>query len=150
MIASICTCDSRYLGRESDRITPQVIITLNLLRSSRRNPSFSEYAAMVKEFNFNSTPLAPLGTKLLIHVKPYKRQTFGSHAIDGWYIGPSIDQYRCYSCYVPETGGISNSDIVDFFPNKIISQQFTRIRTSNKQHQILYTSFKNQKTLQLA
>jgi hypothetical protein len=38
-------------------------------------------------FDFNRTPLAPLGTKILINEKPDKRQTWAYHAVEGWYLG---------------------------------------------------------------
>ena len=37
-------------------------------------------------FDFNTAPFAPTGTKLLVHLKPVNRRSFGAHRIDGWYI----------------------------------------------------------------
>ena len=63
-------------------------------------------------YDFNATPLAPPDTKVLISDKPPKRGTFGLHGIYVWYIGPSIEYYMCYNCYIPATGGTTNADTV--------------------------------------
>ena len=50
-----------------DKIVPQCIMTLNLLRKSRINPKLSAYSQMEGAFYFNKTPLAPVGTKVIVH-----------------------------------------------------------------------------------
>ena len=70
-------------------------------------------------YDFNTNPLAPPGTKCLIHLKPQKRGTFQAHGIDAWYIGPSMQHYRCFKCFVPETGGTRDTDTVEFFPQQV-------------------------------
>ena len=98
---------------------PQCDITLNLLRYSRRQPNLSAYAATFGNFNFNQTPLAPPGTRVLVHETTKQRASFAPHGVDGWYIGPSVDHYRCYNCYIPSTSGTCNSISVDWFPHPI-------------------------------
>ena len=82
------------------------------------NPSLSAYASLMGNYDFNATPFTPPGTKVLIHNKPLKGGTFGSHGICAWYIGPSIEHYRCYKCYIPSTGGTTNANMVELFRNK--------------------------------
>eukprot|EP00957_Ditylum_brightwellii_P109536 8353791-Ditylum_brightwellii.AAC.1 len=41
-------------------------------------------------FNFDATPMAPLGTKVSVRIKPNKRATWGYHALPGWYIGTAM------------------------------------------------------------
>ena len=91
---------------------------LNLLRAARTNPKLSAYAHMHGNFDFTSTPMAPPGTKLLIHMHPDKRGSWELHGDPGWYVGLSLNHYRCVQCYVPRTRSIVNSDSVEFFPNK--------------------------------
>ena len=43
------------------------VITMNMLRPSRINPLFSAYTQVHGIFNFNKTPLAPAGCKVIIH-----------------------------------------------------------------------------------
>ena len=42
-----------------DRLLPQAVMTLNMLRASRINPKLSAYSYLFGEFDFNATPLAP-------------------------------------------------------------------------------------------
>ena len=70
-LAGLASCDNFSPLAEWDRLLPQVELTLNLLRSSRVNPSLSAYAYLFGNFNFNKTPLASPGTKVLIHKKKW-------------------------------------------------------------------------------
>ena len=117
LIAGLYTCDPQYPSREWDRLLPQCNITINLLRSSRRNASLSAYAALFGNFDYNATPMAPPGTKVLVHEKPGNRKTWAGHGTEGWYIGPSLEHYRCYKCYMPTTHAERNADTVEFFPS---------------------------------
>ena len=69
------------------------------------------------KFNFNATPLDPLGTKVLVHLKPEQRTSFVAHGIDAWYVRPSLNYYRCYNCWMPETSGTRDTYNVDLFPH---------------------------------
>ena len=61
------TCDPKFVPlTEWDLLVPQADITLNLLRSSRRQPNLSAYACLNGNFDFNQSPLAPPGT----HITP--------------------------------------------------------------------------------
>ena len=46
---------------------------------------------MEGNFDFNKTPLAPPGTKFIVHKKPNRSHTWGQHGIQGWYIGPLVE-----------------------------------------------------------
>ena len=67
-------------------------------------------------FDFNRTPIAPLGTKCLVHEKPAVRGTWAPHVVDGWYVVPARYHYRCYTVYIPSTKGTRHSETVEFFP----------------------------------
>jgi hypothetical protein len=53
-----------------DEFLPQVELTLNMLRFSRQNPKKSANQEVYGSFDFNKTPLAPLGTKALVYNNP--------------------------------------------------------------------------------
>ena len=72
-LATLSSCDPDYPAAEWDRLLPQAEITLNLLRNSRANPKLSSYAYLFGNFDFNATPLAPPGTKVLVHIKVGQR-----------------------------------------------------------------------------
>ena len=70
---------------------------------------------------FSNTPLAPPVTKVLIHDKPGQRKSWEPHGVEGEYLVPTMEHYRCYTVYVNKTRAERISDIVEFFPehNKI-------------------------------
>ena len=89
--AGLATVDPDFPLAEWYRLLSQAEITLNLLWVSRVNPKLSAYAYIFGEFNYNATPLAPLGTRVLAHVKPSKRPTWTPNGDEGWYVGPSLE-----------------------------------------------------------
>jgi hypothetical protein len=91
-------------------------MTLNLLRPSQRNPKVSAYTMLEGNFDFNATPLAPPGIKVIIHEKPAQRGSWDPHGIDGWYLGPAMEHYRCYTVFATKTMAERTSDTVEFFP----------------------------------
>eukprot|EP00978_Attheya_sp_CCMP212_P022995 scaffold69577_cov29-Attheya_sp.AAC.1 len=82
-IAGLCSTDVNFPLHLWDRLLPQAMISLNLLRGSRLNPKLSAYAQVHGAFDFNRTPLAPPGTKVLVHEKPGVRASWAAHAVDG-------------------------------------------------------------------
>jgi hypothetical protein len=68
-IAGLCSTDPAFPLHLWDWLVPQAIQTPNLLRASRRHPQLSSSAHLHGAFDFNRTPLAPPGIKVLIHDK---------------------------------------------------------------------------------
>ena len=97
-------------------LLPQAIVTLNLLRPSRINPTLSAHAQLHGQLDFNSMPFAPPGTKFIVHQKPTIRQIWAPRSKCGWYIDRSKDHYGCYNIYVPETRAVIQPDTVEFLP----------------------------------
>ena len=102
-IAGLASTDPNFPLSNWCRLLPQAELTLNLLRPSRLNPKLSAYAQLEGAFDFNRTPLAPPGTRVIVHEKPNQRRTWAPHGIDGWYIGPALDHYQCYRVWIPST-----------------------------------------------
>jgi len=71
---------------------------------SQINPQLSAYTQLNGAFDFNKTPLALPGTRVIIHEKSSVCQTWAPHGVDGWYIGPAPEHYRCYKLYCSKTG----------------------------------------------
>ena len=117
--AGLASVDPNFPLAEWDRLLPQATLTLNLLRSARSNPKLSAHAYLFGEFNFNATPLAPPGTKVLMHKQVDNRTSWGPHGREAWYIGPSLNHYRCVKCFVTDTRKELDSDTVTFFPKNI-------------------------------
>jgi hypothetical protein len=99
------------------RLIHQCTQTLNLMRPSRINPRLSAEAQLNGAFDYNKTPLAPPGTKVLIHEMPNKRRTWAAHGMDGWYLGGAPKHYRCYRVYATKTRAERIAQTVAFFPH---------------------------------
>lgn len=116
-IAILCGTDPDFPLHLWDRLNDQVLLTLNLLRTSRINPHLSAHAQLFGAFDFNRTPIGPLGTKVLVHEKPDVRETWAPHGVPGWYIGPAPAHYRCYTVHIIETKRQRIADTLAWFPH---------------------------------
>ena len=125
-IARLSSTDTNFPLSNWCRLLPQAELTLNLLRPSQLNPKLSAYAQLEGAFDFTRTPIAPLGTCIIVHEKPTQRRTWAPHGVDGWYIGPAMDHYQCYRVWIPSTHAERIADTVQFFP--------TVLRTPNLSH----------------
>jgi hypothetical protein len=74
-----------------------------MLRFSRQNPNKSANQEVYDSFDFNKTPLAPLGTKALIYDDPASRASWAPHATHGFYVGPASNHYQCLRFYIRST-----------------------------------------------
>ena len=117
-IAALCSVDPLFPLHLLDRLLPQANITLNLLRRSRINPKLSAYAQLFGTFDYNRTPIAPPGSRVLVHEPSTTRTTWSAHASDGWYVGPALDSYRCFKCWMIDTHRDRISDTVTWLPSQ--------------------------------
>ncbi len=89
-------------------------MTVNLLRQATINPKISSWEYFNGLFDFNKTPLAPVGCRVLIHTKPVTRQSWDYRAKQGFYVGSALDYYRCYELVKLETKQKVISNTVKF------------------------------------
>jgi hypothetical protein len=115
LIAGLCSTDKSFTMHLWDRLLPQSVITLNMLRTSRINPKLSASTHIYGQYDFNRAPMAPPGTRIIAHGTPNRRRTWAPHGQDGWYIGPALEHYRCYTVYINKTRGERVVETVDFF-----------------------------------
>jgi hypothetical protein len=104
---------------------PQATLTLNLLRTSRINPTISSATQLFGQFDVNRTLLAPPGTRAVARVKPKSRRTWAPHGEDAWYVGPVLDHYRCYRVWMVATNRTRIVDTVEFFPQHVKMPHFS-------------------------
>jgi len=97
-----------------DLLLPQAELMLNLLCQSTINPKISAWEFFNGPFNFNKTPLGPVGCCVLIHAKPATRQSWDFRAKEGFYIGPALDSYRCFKLVKMDTKSSVISGMVEF------------------------------------
>jgi hypothetical protein len=104
-----------------DRLIPQAVLTLNLLRQSNASPTTSAYQYVNGPFDYNKMPLAPLGCKVQMHESTNRRKTWDPRALHGWYLGTSPEHYRCHIIFCQKTRSERISDTV-FFQHRYITQ----------------------------
>ena len=63
-----------FLRHLWDILLPQTEMTLNLLRQATDNPAISVWENFNGKFNYNATPLGPLGISVIVHTKPGRQQ----------------------------------------------------------------------------
>jgi hypothetical protein len=114
-IAILCGTDHDFPLHLWDQLLPQALLTLNLLHGSRLNQKLSAWSHMNGPCNYNRTPLAPPGTRVLVHEKPVDRETWSPHGIDGWYVGPALDSYICYRTWILDTRRKRIRDTLEWF-----------------------------------
>ena len=98
-ILALATVDKDCPLQLWDDFLPQVELTLNLLRFSRRDPTKSANEEVNGKFDYNKTPLAPFGTKGLVYEDPANRASWAKHETDAYYVGPAPKHYRCLRFY---------------------------------------------------
>jgi hypothetical protein len=119
LIAGLCSTDKSFPMHFWDRLLPQAVITLNILITSRINPKLSAYTHIDGQYDYNISPMAPPGTKIISHETPSRRRTWEPHGQNGWYIVPALENYRCYTVYVKKARGEQIVETVEFFSEKI-------------------------------
>jgi hypothetical protein len=118
LIAGLCSTDKSFPMHLWDRLLPQAVITLNMLRTSRINPKLSASTHIDGQYDYNRAPMAPPGTIIISYETPSRRITWTPHGKDGWYIGPALEHYRCYTVYLKKNRGEHVVETVGFFSEK--------------------------------
>ena len=83
-ITCLCTDNPKYSSKEWYCFLLQAILTLNMLRNCRFNPKLSAHSAPQGIFDQNKTPLAPLGTRVLVHEKTTNCRTWAPRGTNRW------------------------------------------------------------------
>ena len=112
-------CDPGYPKNQRDRLIDVAILTLNMMRPSRINPKKSTYNKIRGNFDFNKTPLAPLGYLIVAHERLQDRGTWADHGVKGYFIGPAKYHYQNYNVYIPVTRGMRSIETIKFFPQYV-------------------------------
>jgi len=112
----LSTCDTQFPTILWSKLVGQAQDTLNMLRTSRCNPRLSAFQVLNGTHDYNRVPFAPPGTRATIFNPPEMRASWGSRALDAWYVGPAWKHYRCAEFQVPSTGGYRISGQANFYP----------------------------------
>ena len=79
-----------------DLLLPQTELTLNLLRQATVEPTKSAWEYFNGPFNYDATPMGPLGFDVLIHQKAGVGNSWDFRCKEGWNVGVSLEHYRCH------------------------------------------------------
>jgi hypothetical protein len=70
LIAGLCSTEKSFPMHLWDILLPQAFITLNMLRTFRITPKLSAATHIFGQYDFNRTPMAPPGTRIIAHEPP--------------------------------------------------------------------------------
>ena len=69
-------------------------MTLNFLRQLTFNRTVSAWEYFAGPFQYDATPLGPLGMNVIIHKKASRRHSWDFIGKDGWSVGATMDHWR--------------------------------------------------------
>ena len=114
-LAILVGVDGSYPRQYWDLLLPQAELTLNLLRQSNLNPNVSAHQQLHNSpFSYNAHPLGPIGATVLVHNKPAVRHTWDFRCQEGWYLGTSLEHYRCHRVLTADTLRCHVSETITF------------------------------------
>jgi len=116
LIAALATLDWGCPVQLWSKMLKQVQDTLNMFRTSRNNTSKTAYQELEGNFDWNATPMAPLGTKGSVFIHPDNRNTFAPHCDEGFTVGRAPHHYRLLEFYIPATRGYRLSGTYRLYP----------------------------------
>ena len=95
-----------------DLLIPQMKVALNFLRQATLEPSRSDWAYFHGPFNYDATPLGPMGCNIISHKKTGTRNSWDFRGTAGWNVGVSLQPYWCHTIVSKATKAAQFSDIV--------------------------------------
>ena len=127
MLSNLCLLNPSFPLDVWDKLLPQMELTLNLMRRSGLNHRLSAWSYLHGAWNFVNTPIAPLGTKVVIFEDPKTRPSWATHGVDGWYVGPAFNHFHEFTVYVPSTNAIRTTNTLSWYPHDTFSIPATSV-----------------------
>ena len=88
-----------------------------MLRPSRLHPHISAFNHLEGIFDYNDTPMAPPGLKVLVYKTPTHKRTWAQDGVEALYICHAPLHYCNFKYYVNATRGERTATSVSFFPH---------------------------------
>jgi hypothetical protein len=103
-ISALATVNKDCLLQLWDNFLPQVELILNLLQFLQHDSTKSANEEVNGKFDYNKTPLAPVGTKGLVYEDLAVCASWAPHGTDATYVSPvlNIIDACVFTCRVPE------------------------------------------------
>ena len=95
--------DRIFPANQWDRLLPQTVMTLNMVRRSRINPRLLAYQQIWGNYDFNRHPMGIVECKTIVHLRPREKPCYSLYNIDGFYIESAMDSFQNFICYVLST-----------------------------------------------
>ena len=123
---SILVGDAPDLPRNLwDLLLPQAELNLNLLRQATIDPSQSAWSYFHGSFNYDATPIGPLGCDIIAHRKTGTINSWDFRGAAGWYVGVALQHYRCHTIVAKATHAVHISDTVEFYHHHLSHPEVT-------------------------
>lgn len=113
-IATRAGADKSFPPNMWDSLLDQVDLTLNILRPCGLVPNTSAWDYVCGPYDYKRNPIGPAGAKVLVYENPNERETFADHGVEGFYIGPAWNHYRCFKVWIPSTRKFRISDTLSW------------------------------------
>ena len=97
-----------------DLILLQTKMKLNLLRQATANLAIYVWEYFISKFNYNATPLGPLGISIIVHTKTGRQQSWNFQGKYVWIIGALMTHYHCQHVIPKLTRLMMISDTTEF------------------------------------
>eukprot|EP00957_Ditylum_brightwellii_P070681 5371453-Ditylum_brightwellii.AAC.1 len=91
VMSGLATCNPQFPIAEWDQLIEQANLTLNLLCTSRVNPSLLAHAYLFGNHNLNAHHLAPPGCKVVVHKNPINVHLIGIMGQKGGILDPLMN-----------------------------------------------------------
>ena len=76
-------------------------------------------------FNFDATPIVPLGSPIIIHTKPGNGRSWDYRGQKGFIIGPAFEHYRCFGVVDATTKASRISDTIKVLHDYLTQPEVT-------------------------
>ena len=139
-IAALAGVDPSFPMCAWSELIEHMEITINLLRPSEAHPRMSAWEGMNGPYDFDAHPLAPPGIAVTIHEKSQQRSTWGKHGVPGFYVGPALQHYRCYTVWALHTGSVRQTDTLAWHPHGYSWEKYTPLDMVTSTAEVLATA----------
>ena len=116
LIAALATLDRSFPIQLWSKMAKQIQDTLNMFRTSRLDVTKTSYQETEGVFDWNATPLAPLGTRGMVFIHPGNQNTFAPHCGTDYVVGHTPHHYCLLEFYIPATRGYRLSVTYRLYP----------------------------------
>ena len=118
ILAGLQTVDKDCPLQLWSKFTEQMQDTLNLLRTTRQDPTKSAYKFLQGKFDYNKTPMAILGTRAVAFTDPDKRGAWEAHGVDAYVVGRCPLHYRLIKFFNTKTRAFLKAGTYRLYPNQ--------------------------------